>query len=263
MAFTINERRKLLDEYFKILQIISDEAAGSIGSAPSVVSDSHISRLLDVVHLYEAGLPRIPISRCPLTGELVMHTFDPYGLDGLWWNYEAPVRPLIERFVTCLVATGAVHLAPEVECFPFLCKPGPGVPYVYPKLLSIDGIYGVVHKRPVGQHMAYSILYYSAEPITGVEMPNSWGTNTYWDDSDGKPGWYTSPDNPEEWDFNLRPWVQSGKLLWIAPEDAQMQLRSDLNECPYFDIRGERQLQRIARGMVWLDTQDLKLVEGP
>jgi hypothetical protein len=265
MTFTVNERRKLLDEYFKIIQVINDEAAGSADSEPGAAldtDDSNYSRLLEIVHQYEDGLPRIAISRCPLTGEVVMHTFDPYGLDGLWWNYDAPVRPLMERFVTCLAVTGAVYLDKELEWFPFLCKPGPGVPYVYPKLLDIEGIYGVVYKRPVGRHTAYAILYYAAEPVTGVEMPNSWGTNTYWDDSDGNPGWYTSLDNPGEWDFNLRPWVQSGKLLWIAPGDSKMTLRSDLTECPYFDLPGVKPIQRISRGKVWLDTEDLNLMEG-
>lgn len=265
MTFTVDERRKLLAEYFKITQILNDEVFEPDNSEPDAATDivdSHYSRLLEIVHLYEAGLPRIPLSRCPLTGEVVLHTFDPYGLDGLWWNYHAPVRPFMERFVTCLAVTGAVHLDHDVECFPFLCKPGPSVPFVYPKLLDIEGVSAVVYRRPVGRHSAYAIFYYSTEPISGVEMPNSWGTNIYWDDFDGNPGWYTSLDNQEGWDFNLKPWVQSKKLLWIAPGDLKMTLRSDLAECPYIDITGERQIQRISRSKVWLDTDNLNLMEG-
>jgi hypothetical protein len=129
---------------------------------------------------------------------------------------------------------------------------------VYPKLLDIEGIYGVVSKRPVGRHTAYAILYYAVNPITGVEMPNSWGTNTYWDDSDGNPGWYTTPDMPEEWDFDLRPWIQSGKLFWIAPEDPEITLRNSVVDCPYLDLPGVRQLQRIAYGKVRLDSDEME-----
>jgi hypothetical protein len=248
MAFTISERRKLLGEYFSLAKTVTDEAV------EGGVSDSR-DRLLEIVHLYEAKLPRIPLSRCPLSGELVMHTFDPFGLDGLWWSYDAPVRPLMERFVTCLAVTGAVRLAPEVENFPFLCKPGPGVPYVYPKLLDLDGIYGVIYSTPVGRHTAYPIFYYGAEPLRGIAMPNAWGTDTYWDDSDGNPGWYSTPEAPEEWDFDLKPWIETGKLFWIAPGDPGMNLENEIAGCPYLDLPGVRQLQRIAYGKVRLDSE--------
>ena len=244
MTFTISERRKMLDDYFALAKKVGAEEAG----------DESRERLLEVVHLYEEKLPRLPLSRCPLSGELVLHTFDCYGLDGLWWNYEAPVRPLMERFVTCVAVTGAVSLAQEVELFPFLCKPGPGVPYVYPKLLDREGVFGVVYSTPIGQHTGYPILYFAADPVTGIEMPNAWGTNTYWDDSDGNPGWYTTLDAPEEWDFEIQPWIEAGKLFWIATGDHEMTLRKSVADCPYLDLPGVRQLQRIAYGRVILDS---------
>lgn len=254
MAFTIGERRKLLEEYFGLARAVASGAAE--GSTDRVGE-----RLLEIVHLYEEKLPRLPLSRCPLSGELVVHTFDPFGLDGLWWNYEAPVRPLMERFVTCLAVTGAVQLAPEVESFPFLCKPGPGVPYVYPKLLALEGIYGVLYSTSVGRHTAYPILYYGAEPIQGVEMPNAWGTDTYWDDSDGNPGWYSTIEAPEEWDFDLSPWIEGGKLFWIAPGDPDMHLEEGIAGCPYLGLPGARQMQRIAYGKVRLDSDVFEMEE--
>lgn len=242
---TMSGRQELLRRYFELVQRINDAGVDQVDEAAR-------EEMLEAEHLYEQQLPRVPLSRCPLTGEVILHSFDAYGLDGLWWNYEAPARPLLERFVTCIAVTGAVRLAPEVENFPFLCKPGPGAPYVHPELLRRQGVYGVVHSLPVGPHTAYAILYFSAEPVSGISMPNAWGTDTYWDAHDGNPGWYSTPDAPEAWHFDLAPWIERGKLFWIAPGDATMTLRAEVAGCPFVGLPGVHQPQRITGGKVHL-----------
>jgi len=244
MEFNESQRRDLVTRYGDLYRALNlGEETGETASA----------ELLEVVQAYEEGLPRLPLSRCPLTGEVQVHSFDPYGLDGPWWNYEAPARPLLERIASCIAVTGAVTLAGEVETFPFLCKPGPGLPYVYPRLLELEGVRAVVRQLPVGRHMAWAICYFAPEMPAGVSMPNAWGTGSFWTALDGLPGWYANPEKALDWDFSLSPWIARGKLFWIAPDDATLTLRSDVAGCPFVGLPGEQRMQRIAYGRVSID----------
>ena len=87
---------------------------------------------------YRAGVPFVGLSRCPISGEVLRHSLDIHGLDGLWWNSGNPIRPREERSKTLFAFTGAMTLNKEVEFTDFLVKPGPGVPFVIPKLLLLD-----------------------------------------------------------------------------------------------------------------------------
>lgn len=241
MHFQEEERNRIVSRYAALYRALN--MGDETGEAASV-------ELLGVVREYEEGLPRLPLSRCPLTGEVQVHSFDPYGLDGPWWNCEAPARPLLERIASCIAVTGAVALADPVESAPFLCKPGPGLPYVYPRLLALDGVSAVVRQLPVGRHTAWAICYFADAMPKGAAMPNAWGTGSFWDAMDGLPGWYATPDAPEEWDFSLSPWIARGKLFWIAPDDPTLSLRTDIAGCPFIGLPGEQGLQRIAFGRV-------------
>lgn len=203
---------------------------------------------------YLDKLPRIPLSRCPFTGQVVNHSFDPYGIDGLWWNYESPARPMFEDLPQTFCAiTGALKIGPVIEKTNFLVKPGPGVPYVIPRILGHEMVKAVLYSLPVGNHTGYTIVYFAESPVTDVKWPNHWGLSYY---SAGKTGedfrWYESYDNEDTYDFDLKPWIQSGKLLWIAQGDAEMVLHSSLTRCPYLDLRGERQIQRVQSGKWWV-----------
>lgn len=234
-----NQRRALLDQYFKLLPLAEQD--------PDVST-----RLSELSRQYEEGLPRLALSRCPFTKFELRHTFDPYGLDGLWWNYHDPARPLRERLYTCQAISGAVRLAQPVEQFPFLAKPGPGIPFVIPHCLEdTDGI-AVLSSIQCGPHTAYCIAYFAPDEKNGVAWPNDWGTNRRWAEGGSSyGGWYEAPDFEEEWDFHLVPWLEAGKLLWIAPEDESLELRSGADGCPYVGLLGERRMQYVSGGTVW------------
>ena len=219
--------------------------------------------LAEAARAYEAGLPRVALGRCPLTGEVQFHSFDPFGLDGPWWNHEDPQRPLVERNVTCIALTGAVALAGPVGDVPWLCRPGPGLPYVLPRLLASEGVFATLRQIPVGPHTAWAICYFAAEPPAGIELPNDWGSNQRWDAIDGMPGWSACPEDPAERDFALSPWIARGKLFWIAPGDDTLTLRAELAGCPYVGLPGERREQRIAYGRLRLDGEDVQPVPQP
>jgi hypothetical protein len=85
-----------------------------------------------------------------------------------------------------------------------------------------------------------------------MAVTNDWGMS-YWQyrDPDGTPQWISVTENEREYDFNLEPWVRSGKLLWIAPGDRTMTIRTGLKDCPFTGLVGQEKNQRIQYGKLW------------
>jgi len=89
---------------------------------------------------YSDLLSPVAISRCPFTNEVLRASIDTHDLDGLWWNYLSPLRRSDPRPPTLVALTGALALTTAPTWTPFLVKPGPGVPYVIPRLLAADEV---------------------------------------------------------------------------------------------------------------------------
>ncbi len=209
---------------------------------------SEISELWDA---YASSVPFLPLARCPFTGAVVHHSCDNAGLDGLWWRYESPVRPDESLPPTFLALTGAVALTPPPEHTTFLCKPGPGIPYVLPHLLKRPPVKAVLRAFPVGRHMAYAIAYFVELPGLSLARPNSWGIGfATWTDATGRQRWTEADEEDETWDFDLRPWLDRGQLLWIAPDDLSLTLRQGSADCPYAGLSGERKAQYVQFGEI-------------
>jgi len=253
--FTEIERRILIGEYDLLgekIQYLKSKA----GADPRTVNteiEGYEQRRKELWDEYLARLPRVPLSRCPFTGQVVNHSFDPYGVDGLWWNYESSVRPMIEDVPSTFCAiTGALKLENGIENTRFLVKPGPGVPYVIPRLLENEMVKAVLYSLHVGKNIGYAIVYFAEFPVTDVKWPNHWGMSYY---SFGKTAadfrWYESLDVDDRYDYDLKPWIKSGKLQWIIFEDKDMVLHSSVTSCPYLDLQGERKILRIQSGKWW------------
>ncbi len=205
---------------------------------------------------YRSSLAVIPVSRCPWTGGLWRRRMDISGLDGLWWDYEAPVR-IAERVPETFVAlTGSLRPADAVEEFPFLCKPGPEVPYVIPYLLRQDGMKAVMSRIQIGAHEGTAIAYFSSGRTSGFRVPNEWGSSrSVFIASDG--GLVTTQDrfDESEFDFELRPYLDEELLLWIDPDDEELELRSGVVDCPFLDRAGRRSCLLISRGEIWTSAE--------
>ncbi|MDO8688676.1 MAG: hypothetical protein Q7R39_01445, partial [Dehalococcoidia bacterium] len=140
----------------------------------------------------------------------------------------------------------------QIEEFPFVCKPGPGLPYVVPRLLKLPEVKAVVSSLQVGPHQAFPIFYYARPVPYGVERINTWGADDYgFLDGSGNYRWSSTPEAPEDFDFGLEEWIKTGKLLWIPPGDPGLTLRSDVRRCPYLSLDGERSVRYIQNGRVW------------
>ena len=241
--YTPTRRRTILDAYFAAL----GRTRGLAG--PQTEDIAIISSLWDE---YVDETPFINLSRCPYSNAVIQHSFDPYGLDGLWWNYDATARPSDVLPETFFALSGAVRLGPKVDSVPFLCKPGPEAPFVIPRIMARKEITAVVSSFQVGSHMAFPVFYFANPMPFDLERVNTWGTSSYrFLNQGGSISWNTSSWEPTDFDFNLRPWIESGRLQWIAPGDPDMVLHNDLGGCPYLDLPGRQYPLNIENGQVW------------
>ncbi len=208
-------------------------------------------RLRQVRARYRDWLPRVPVSRCPDTGELVEWPLDNVDFDGWFWEYHNPTRVTPTLPASWRAMTGAVRLAGTVAAAPFLAKPGPEVPYVLPRILDQPDARAVLAQVPIGAHTGWAITYHAPRRL-GVALANTWGANNYpvYDDDGTWLGWDEVPEWPADNDYDLHPWVRSGKLLWIAPDDATMTLRQGVDGCPYLDLPGRHEYGIVENGEV-------------
>lgn len=203
-------------------------------------------------HEYLELLPEIRLSRCPHSGAELVVLMDTYDLDGLWWRYHGPLRITGERPPTLIALTGAVALGGTPPRAPFLVKPGPGAPYVIPRLLRFPGVIAVLSQVAVGSHTGYAISYFAASPDGELARANEWGSNGFTRvGADGRLEWGAVPEDPSELDFDLGPWLEQGKLRWIAPGDRDLRLQIGQAGCPYLGLAGRRDYVRIEDGRVW------------
>lgn len=201
---------------------------------------------------YYETLPRLPLSRCPHCLVVLHRTIDPWGVDGFWWHdklaLDLPVEPDCPHF---RVLTGALDLRNQrVQGGRDEAFPGPGVPYVVPRVLSLDTMKAVIASFMLATgHRAFPIAYFSLQEPPVAGLTQSWGRRSYsFRDHQGQPGFMydTSP-----WDFDLRPWIRSGKVAWISDNDRTLALRQDdPAACPYVDLPGERRPQVIQGNVV-------------
>lgn len=209
-------------------------------------------RLDDLLHLYREGLPRLPIARDPHGGDLVEASIDTFGLDGPFWDYHAPVRPADDLPESVFALTGAMKLGARVPSFAHLAKVGPGAPFVVPRLLAHESVIAVISEVTIGRVKAWPVTYFAAPPLLDHHRFNTWGTNRYyWRGPDGAWRWNDCTEDAEELDFNLKPWIEEGRLRWIAPGDTSAALHDTSRSCPYIGLKGTRAFQRVSHGKVW------------
>jgi hypothetical protein len=255
MTLSPERRRALLDEYFALYRRLEElghePTLGSARSKKRAAAFADFSREIDLRQEYVEGLPVRALSRCPFTGELLRISIDDAGLDGLWWRFEGASRPKDDVPATFFALAGAVHLRGEVVAAPFLAKPGPEVPYIIPRLLALPSVRAVLSSVAIGQHEGYAIAYF-ADPIpTTAPRCNTWGANEYRDADDDGDGWHSVMEDPDDYDFELAPWLADGRLLWIGPGDEWLVRREGAEDCPYLGLPGRRSVLRIQDGRVW------------
>lgn len=205
---------------------------------------------ISLLQEYAENVPHIPVSRCPICRETLELAIDLGSIDAPWWWDMCPepfAEPrACEHFQVFLGAVDFHGLEPgEADVWGVL--PGPGMPYVVDRLLSMEGMQAVVNTLRIGpSYSGYLIAYFSAEPVDQAALHQEWRRQT-WTlfNEDGEPVAQNIVNDP--WDFSLAPWLDNGKLLWIVPEDSSLTLREG-RPCPYENIEGVQQKQIIGSG---------------
>lgn len=223
----LNERRRyLLDAHRAVLATYAEVAAqdGALAEDLFWTGERLRQEYLDL-------LPVVALSRCPHTGSPLEVLIDTDGLDGLWWSYDTPLRVIGHRPPTLLALTGA--LRPGAPVPPGVC-PGPAAPYVLPRMLADDSVVAVLSHVRVGPHDGFPIAYFTSAPEEATVRANEWGTGGFARlGADGAIEYGAWPEPDGDRDHDLRPWLDSGRLRWIAPGDASLELRTGSDACPY------------------------------
>jgi hypothetical protein len=197
---------------------------------------------------YGDRLPRVPMGRCPFTGEPLLRSIDPWGVDGYWWHVScvAPVEePRAPAAFKVLLGALTLGRAAPVEAKEPV-KPGPEVPFVVPALLDLPGMQAVIAKVPLPSgDVAWPVSYWSEQEIDPKRLHQPWLRDMWWfPGPSGDAAWSIANDR---WDFELVKWARSGKLSWVDLAAADPPLVREglefLERLP-----GERRPQLLAEG---------------
>lgn len=210
-------------------------------------------RAMDLWRRYRQLLPEVTVARCPHGGGLLRWFMDPLGLDGWAWEYSVVGKQPVDPPPLWLCMNGAMRLVPPLENTKQFVRPGPGVPYVVPRILRCPDVRAVISQVSVGAHTGWVISYFGPKP-KGVTLVNNWGKHEHYvyDDTGKWRGWNSDEKDQRtgQYDFELAPWLRPGKLLWIAPGDESATLREGIDDCPYVDLPGHRRCQDVFRRKV-------------
>lgn len=196
---------------------------------------------------YRELLPEVTVARCPDTGERVRWPIDTMGLDGWFWSYFKRISRLPQPPpATWQAMTGAMRLADPVEHTLDFVVPGPGAPFVLPRLLTTPGVRAVLAEVPVGRHTGWAITYFGPETGPLIDL---WGTNSHPVYRRGQPiGWSANGLRAAEFDFELTGWLRKGVLLWLEPGSET--LRAGVRGCPFVNLPGPHEIAVLFGGKV-------------
>lgn len=198
--------------------------------------------LEEVLAAYFEALPRLALSRCPHCEKALYRAFDPWGLDGFWWQEELaaeireePACPHFQLLTGAVAFQGLPAKGGEKAAYP-----GPEVPYVVPRVLELSTMVAVVScLRVEPGYRAYPVAYFAQTAPPPGSLTQSWTRRSYsFRNEAGAPS-FTYDASP--WDFDLVPWVDRTKVRWVAPDDRNLTLRLDPREYPYTSLPGARQ----------------------
>jgi hypothetical protein len=218
---------------------IDEESRAYVDSAAYRQARAAYAEMTVVEDEYFRRLPRLAIATCPFCQQVLHRSFDPFGLDGFWWRSDGqPEEP-----TPCLhfcVLLGAVQLTGVVPPRAFDVHPGPGVPFVVPRLLQLPQMTAVLSQLAIEGGVAYPIAYFAPRRPPAQALTAGWArTNHVYTTQLGVHGWRAAG---ETLDFDLAPALDSGRLRWCSPGTARL---AD-GPCPYLDMPGPREPQVIS-----------------
>jgi hypothetical protein len=200
---------------------------------------------------YFRGLPRPALSCCPLCEKPLHRSFDPFGLDGLWWRSDVQPDEPQPCLHFCLLL-GAVDLAGVTPAPDFDVQPGPGAPFVVPRILAMPEMVAVVSEVAMADGTkAYPIAYFAPRRPPIQTLTASWARRNFvYKTQLGVQAWRRADEPPtglppDAWDFELASWITEGKLRWCEPGSDRSRLAATSTTCPFVGLSGVKDAQLI------------------
>jgi hypothetical protein len=248
-AFDATERAEIMNRY----KLAWETARRAEDDGDTERQAQAATRMREAVERYVDAVPIVRLSRSPISGNTFETSLDVFGIDGLWWAYDHDYRPYVEPEPTFFAWTGALQLAGPPPRWSLKTMVGPAAPFVLPRLLEHSDVVAVVSSLSIGEDIGFVIVYYARPTPYDLVRVDDWGHAFYsFTRVDGSPGEQHVVQRSDEKDFELRPWLEVGKLHWIAPGDLSLELRSGAAECPYLGLDGERGRQYFQQGQSWV-----------
>jgi hypothetical protein len=229
---------------------LDEQLYPSKGDGPSGSDYKEVSRrYYKAIEDYFERLPRVQMSVCPYCAKPYMHSFDPFGLDGLWWHEERLVtvnEPAACKHFRVLLGAYKVTRKNPSEATGNV-RPGPEVPFVVPDLLDLPGMRAVIGRLEMKTgDIAYPIAYFSDVKTRAIDLCASWLQVEYWfKDESGNSGWNITND---EWSFDLEKYIADGRLGWVDLAAKKPRVKSSAGKCPFVGLEGVQQPQIIYTG---------------
>ena len=107
---------------------------------------------------------------------------------------------------------------------------GPEVPYVIARILEMDSMVCVVSRTKISDNDdLFAMVYFSALEVERLDLTMSW-------DVENRGAWSHDGD---PWDFDLKPWVEKGKLRYCVPGEEPLRLGdTDVASFPFLEEPG-------------------------
>ena len=107
---------------------------------------------------------------------------------------------------------------------------GPEVPYVIARILEMDSMVCVVSRTKISDNDdLFAMVYFSALEVERLDLTMSW-------DNENTGSWSHDSDR---WDFDLKPWVEKGKLRYCVPGEEPLRLGdTDVASFPFLEEPG-------------------------
>jgi hypothetical protein len=231
----------------------TDERAGMITGFYAALAQRATDDMAAIVTEYKAATPIVSVSRCPFTGGVFETSLDILGVDGMWWAYDYDYRPYVAPIATFLAWTGSMQFDGPIPNLPLKSMVGPAAPFVLPRILHHDAVRAVMSTILIGEHVGFPVVYFAQPVPADLERVDDWGhAMHYLTRPDGSPSSAHSTEYDIDKDFEIEPWIRSGKLSWIAPGDIDLTLRTSPADCPFVTVGGERHRQYIQNGKTWM-----------
>ncbi len=184
-------------------------------------------------------LPRIWLSRCPFTGEVLRMAIDAWGFDSPFWDPVAPLRPLDDLPDTFLGVAGAIV---DGSALPMAAAEalGAGRAPVFSTLIDDPAVRAVLSATWIGGHRCDLVAYFAQPGPPRISQHqfdeprfNEWGTRLARVRDGSTWSWVPGPDADPPVVTDPGRHLTSGRLFWITPDDMGVELHNGPDGCPW------------------------------